>query len=128
MKKYTDDSFEYDTSKGTYSYMLLCDDINGIIRMSFIPKPKKSTTIRLTRRAIPITYEEHFSFSKDKTGYYNGNVGDPFKGSWIGKKENLSTYNKWLHFMYNRYHLLKTQTVGYTQLSLFDAVGDWDEA
>ena len=115
---YAKESFEMTNRTNEYPYLLHCDDIKGLIRMSF---NKKSDTIRITRRCVPITNGEHYGFSNQKSGFYNKGEG-PFYGSYILKEDQPDVYAKWLEFMNERYKTLKKankkQVIG--QLSIFD--------
>ena len=117
-KELTQESFELTNRFNEYPYLLHCDDVEGLIRMSF---NKKSNTIRITRRCIPITDGEHYGFSNQKSGFYNKGEG-PFYGSYIRRNESPEIYAKWLEFMTERYKKLKReykrQVPG--QLSIFD--------
>lgn len=115
---YTKDSFELTNRVNQYPYLLHCDDVKGLIRMSF---NKQGDTIRITKRCVPITDGEHFGFSYQKSGFYNKGEG-PFYGSYILRDTNPDIYAKWLDFMNERYKKLKRefkrQVPG--QLSIFD--------
>lgn len=90
-----------------FKYRLECDDIKGIIRLTYYKKNKNSNTTQITRRNVPIDMFTKDKFYRSRTGYYDKSNGDPFTGSYVSKATHPYLYDKWLHYMYDLYKELK---------------------
>jgi hypothetical protein len=81
-----------------YSYVLHCDDIAGIIRMSY--KTARGKTMTITSKCVPITMDVKHRFTEVRTGYSSTDPADNpdfnlgFTGSVLLKDKNPDTYKK----------------------------------
>lgn len=105
--EYTQESFLIDI-KPEFEYVIHCDDISGLLRLSKF-KPTKTNKTRITRRSIPISRNIKNTFYYNRTGYYDSSKGDPFTGSYILRDENKLIYDKFKSYMQKRYSELKIE-------------------